>query len=367
MRRRRGALRAIRLSRTAAALVLVLALIIIPGSAMAERTIALSSGTFAFEAEPGDSGEGEVIVMNDGDEPLKALVYITDVQVDDSGKQEFVVPQRQGANILTTPASWFRIFMPADSKSVGNTPYLEMEPGERIPIRFEFSPPPGTPSGDHNVVIFFEMFELTQGSEGAAAQVSGRLGARVALRVIGPVIENLTIRPLDVPSFRIGNAVPFTFTVNNAGNTNKRVAVTAELLDRSERSVVASVVASDTAVLADSCYRFEGALNTETGRFGPHTLEVGVRYFLEDAATPAELIEQRTVWLLPMWVVLVLAFILFDLLVWAAARTYRSRRGAPGPSAPPGDILPPHAARATETSSASPPPLSAVDRPAVTP
>ena len=367
MRRRRGALRAIRLSRIATALVLVLGLTMIPGSAMAERTIALSSGTFAFEVEPGDSGEGEVIVMNDGDEPLKALVYITDVQVDDSGKQEFVVPQRQGASILTTPASWFRIFMPADSKAVGNTPYLELDVGERVPIQFAFSPPQGVPSGDHNVVIFFEMFELLQGNEGAAAQVSGRLGARVALRVIGPVIENLTIRPFDVPSFRIGNAVPFTFTVNNAGNTNKRVAVAAELLDRSERSVVASVVASDTAVLADSRYRFEGALNTGAGRFGPHTLEVRVRYFLEDAVTPTELIEQRTVWLLPMWVLLVLAFVLFDLLVWAAVRTYRSRRRAPGPSAPPGDVSPPRAARTTETSSASPPPLSVTDQPAVTP
>ncbi|HSQ21833.1 MAG TPA: hypothetical protein VLQ52_03425, partial [Coriobacteriia bacterium] len=223
MSRARRAPRAASFMRLVSVLALTLALVAIPGTAVAEKTIGLSSGTFAFEVEPGDTGEGEVIVSNDGDEPLKALVYVTDVKIDDAGEQDFVEPQRQGASILTTPASWFRIFMPADSKSVGNTPYIELDPGERLPIRFAFSPPAGTASGDHNVVIFFEMFELAEGSDGAAAQVSGRLGARVALRVTGPVIENLTIRPFDVPSFRIGNAVPFTFTVNNAGNTNKRV------------------------------------------------------------------------------------------------------------------------------------------------
>lgn len=364
MRRRRGALR---VPRIAAVLVLVLGLTMIPGSAMAERTIALSSGAFAFEVEPGDSGEGEVIVMNDGDEPLKALVYITDVQVDETGKQSFVQPQRQGASILTTPASWFRIFMPADSKAVGNTPYLELDVGERIPIQFAFSPPQGVPSGDHNVVIFFEMFELADSSEGAAALVSGRLGTRVALRVTGEVVENMSVRPFDVPGFRIGNMVPFSFTVNNAGNTNKRVAVTADLLDRSERSVVASVVASDTAVLADSRYRFEGALNTGAGRLGPHAFELKVLYFLEGAASPTELVEQRTVWLVPMWLLLLLVFIAFDLLVWAAVRSYRSRRRPPRTSAPSGDASSPQTDRPKYASSAGTAPLSESGAPSVVP
>jgi hypothetical protein len=312
--------------RIAAVLVVALLALGVPSAAFAERTIGLSSGSFAFEVDPGESGEGEVIVMNDGDEPLKALVYVSDVQVDDAGNQTFVQPQRQGASILTTPASWFRVFMPADSKAVGNTPYLELDVGERIPIKFEFSPPQGTASGDHNIVIFFEMFELTQGSEGAAAQVSGRLGARVALRVTGPVVENLTIRPFEVPGFRVGNVVPFTFTVNNAGNTNKRVDVSAALLDRSERSIVASVVASDTAVYADARYRFEGALDTGVGRLGPHTLEVRVRYFAEGATTPSELIEQRTVWLVPMWLVILLALLMLYALGYWMARWLRSAR-----------------------------------------
>lgn len=334
MRRPGRASGATTVSRILVLFVLVSMLLVSPGVAHAERTIALSSGSFSFEVAPGESGEGEVIVMNDGDEPLKALVYVVDVNIDDAGQQSFEVPQRGGASILTTPATWFRIFMPADSKSVGNTPYLEMDPGERIPIKFEFSAPQGTPSGDHNVVIFFEMFELTQGVDGAAAQVSGRLGTRIALRVAGEIVEQLSIRPFEVPAFRIGNTVPFTFTLNNGGNTNKRVAVTAELLDASERTVAASVVASDTAVFADSRYRFDGVLNTGAGRFGLHTVEVKAIYLLEGAATPTELIEQRTVWLVPLWAVLLAGFIVFDLLMYAALRVWRGRSRGPARGRP---------------------------------
>jgi hypothetical protein len=309
----------------------------LPQAAYAERTIALSSGSFSFDVDPGQSGEGEVIVMNDGDEPLKALVYMTDLEIDETGVHTFVEPRRDGASILTTPASWFRVFMPADSKAVGNTPYLELDVGERVPIRFAFSPPANTPSGDHNVVLFFEMFELSEGSEGAAALVSGRLGTRIALRVTGEVIENLTIRPFEVPAFRIGSAIPFNFTVNNSGNTNKRVAVTAELLDRSEQSVVASVVASDTPVYANARYRFDGALNTGVDRLGPHTVEVRVQYFLEGSANPTELVEQRSVWLVPLWAILVLAFIVLDVIGYAIIRARkrgRSRAGAATEAAP---------------------------------
>ena len=328
------------------ALVPILAALLgtIPTAAYAERTIGLSSGSFAFEVDPGETGEGEVVVTNDGDEPLKALVYVTDVIVDDIGGQTFEEPVREGAALLSTPASWFQVFMPEDSKSVGNTPYLEMDPGDRVPIRFAFSPPAGTPSGDHNIVIFFEMFEFDQGGEGAVAQVAGRLGARVAVRVTGEVIERLTIRPFDVPGFRIGNLVPFTFTVNNAGNTNKRVSVPADLLDRSEHSVVASVVASDTAIFADSRYRFEGALDTGAGRFGPHTLEVRLQYFLEGAQSPSELVEQRTVWLVPTWAVLLLLFLVFDGLVYGAVKAWRqrdrqSKRVSPEPAPASREIL----------------------------
>lgn len=317
-----------------------------PTPAFAEKTIGLSSGTFEFTVEPGQNGEGEVIVSNDGDEPLKALVYVSDLVVSETGEQTFTTPDRQNITSLLTPATWFRIYMPADSKAVGNTPYLELEPGEKIPIAFEFSPPPGTAPGDHNCVIFFEMFEFAGETEGTGAQVSGRLGTRVALRVNGQVVEKLTVRPFEVPGFVIGREVPFSFVVKNEGNLNKRVEVTAQVLSRSQTAVAQSVVATDTTIFPNSGREFTGSLVTGGSGIGPHTVEVRLQYMQDGAQLPSELIETRSVWLIPLWLVVLVGFIVVYALGYLVYRVMR-RRGPRQPREPeaPSDPKPPRSGR----------------------
>lgn len=315
-----------RLKRVAAVLALAVLLAAVPGVAHAEKTIGLSSGTFEFTVEAGQSGEGEVTVSNDGDEPLKVLVYVSDLTVSEAGEQTFTTPDRQNLTSLTTPATWFRIYMPADSKSAGNTPYLELEPGEKVPITFEFAPPGGTAPGDHNVVIFFEMFEFAGEIEGTGAQVSGRLGTRVALRVNGQVVEKLTIRPFEVPGFVIGREVPFRFVVKDEGNLNKRIEVTAAVLSRSQTAVAQSVVATDTTIFPNSGREFTGSLVTGGSGFGPHTVEARVQYFEDGAQLPSELVETRSVWLIPLWLVVLAGFIIVYLLGYLVYRAMRGRK-----------------------------------------
>ncbi|MHB1016575.1 MAG: COG1361 family protein [Coriobacteriia bacterium] len=306
----------------------------IPAPAFAEKTIGLSSGTFEFTVEPGQNGTGEVIVSNDGDEPLKALVYVSDLQVSETGEQTFTTPDRQNATSQATPATWFRIYMPADSKAVGNTPYLELEPGEKIPIAFEFAPPGGTAPGDHNVIIFFEMFEFAGDTEGTGAQVSGRLGTRVALRVNGQVVEKLTIRPFEVPGFVIGREVPFSFVIKNGGNLNKRVEVTAAVLSRSQTAVAQSVVATDTAIFPSSGREFTGSLVTGGSGLGPHTVEVRVQYMQDGAQLPSELVETRSVWLIPLWLVVLAGFIVVYALGYVIYRALSGRKTKGDPKPP---------------------------------
>lgn len=315
-----------RTPRLLAVAALLALLLVAPSSAFAAKTIGLSAGTFAFTVDAGAVGEGAVEVMNDGDEPLKALVYVADVKIDDKGGQTYVPPQREGAALLSTPASWFRIFMPADSKSVGNTPYIELEPGERIPIRFEFSPPQGTPPGDHNAMIFFEMFDLDGAGAESSARVGGRIGARVALRVNGEIVDKMQIRPFVVPGFVIGRETPFSFTLRNDGNVDKRVTVMASLLNRDERAVAEAVVATDTAVYAGSARQLSGVLASPGGRIGPHTVEVTVEYRAEGAQTPVQLVEKRTVWLLPYWLIVFAGFVVAYLVAYIV---YRLRRRHP--------------------------------------
>ena len=174
--------------------------------------------------------------------------------------------------------------------------------------------------------MFFEMFDFADNVEGSAVQVAGRIGARVALRVNGEVIEKMTVRPFEVPALRVGTEVPYRFTVTNGGNLNKSIVAWVTLLDRNENQVTASQVASETAVLARSNLAFSDTLDTVAGRFGPHTMEVRIQYIEEDSELPSEIVEQRTIWLIPVWLLSVAAVAVFGLTVWLAMRVSRGPR-----------------------------------------
>lgn len=306
--------------------------IVAPSAAFAEKTIALSSGSFSFEIDPGQTGSGEVVVINDGDEDIKVLVYVADVEISDTGEQSFPLPEREGANLLSSPATWMRVYMPEDSKAVGNTPYLELKPGQRVPVKFDFTPPRDANPGDHNIVMFFEMFDFLPESAGSASQVSGRIGARVQLRVKGQFVEKVEVRPFEVPAFQIGNSVPYRFTITNSGNVNERLSGTVSLLDRNEREVVSAEVASDTPVYAGSSLEISGEVTSVVSVIGPHTVEVLLQYLPQGASTPEEVVVTRTVWMFPLWLLIAVAASLFALVIWIGWRAARKRRGPGGPT-----------------------------------
>jgi len=210
----------------------VAALLALPTQALATKTLGLSSGSFRFDVAPGGSASGQVMISNDGNEPINVLVYAADQQVDATGNVTYTTPSRSDTNLLTKPSSWAQIAMPAFSKSFGNTPYVVMKPGDQIPIKFTFTIPPDVPPGDHDAMLFFEMFDLPQQGSNTQSQVTGRLGARVTLRVKGTITESLEIRPFVVPQVVAGSSVPYALTVRNNGNVDERVNVNVYLLDR---------------------------------------------------------------------------------------------------------------------------------------
>lgn len=314
---------------TTAALASALALtitLVVPVSAHATKTLGLSSGTFKFEAGPGETVGGKVIVTNDGDEPLKVLVYSSDQVVDDKGNISFVAPNRSDLTAMNQPSTWARISMPSDSKSLGNIPYLEIKPGQRVPVKFTYVVPPSVPPGDHNALIFFEMFEMPKAGEGLQSQVAGRLGARVTLRVKGDIVEKIEVRPFTVPSFVLGSAVPYEFTVRNLGNVDQRIGARAMLLNRNDSEVVTQTAIDGRVVFAGTNLEATGTLTAPSQPFGPMKVRIDVTPVEENGkATNAgadTITEVRTVWMLPMWLVIALGAIIvlaIARLIWMLA------------------------------------------------
>ena len=329
----------------AAAALLLAALVTLPSPAFATRTLGLSAGTFRFDLSAGQQGNGEVVVMNDGDEPLKVMVYASDQKVDDKGAVTYQTPTRADLTSLSLPSSWTTIKMPENSKSLGNIPYLELQPKQRIPVKFSITVPPGVAPGDHNVIIFFESFEPPKPGQGAQSNVAGRLGARVTLRVAGTLVHKLEVRPFSVPAYVIGGGVPFDFLVRNEGNVDQRIGARVLLLDRNDSEVQRTTAIDGRTSFAGTDIEASGTLIADKMPIGPFKVRLDVSP-VDDTGkainSGADTIsESRTVWLIPYWLIalVVVAIVLvFARVVWVAAAraTRRTDKRLDEQAAPPG-------------------------------
>lgn len=307
-----------------------------PAPAIAERTLSLSAGSFAFEVNPGEEKTGEVVVINDGDEPIKVLVYTADQLIDEAGDITYRVPDRNDPEFARRPTSWVRIRMPTEAKAIGNTPYLELEPGQRIPVSFVFQPPANAEPGDQNVVLFFEMFELAGGAGGAVTQVSGRIGSRLQMRVMGEHTERLDVRPFVVPAFRLGGDIPYSLTIQNTGNLDQRLSAAVLLLDRNGVELTRQEPLLATLVFADSNKQLDGSLIPARQLLGRFTVQAEI-YKVNDDGTIAQeteaYLEQRSIWLVPWWPVLTLGaalLILAGRVAWSVVEKRRKNASTPG-------------------------------------
>ncbi len=308
-----------------------------PTSAFAERSIGVSAASFDFTAAQGEAGEGEVWVSNEGDEPITVRVYASDQVVEDDGTVTFVTPSVD-ANPLQSPASWMTVTLPPDAKSIGNIPYIDMEPGDKARVAFRVGIPQGAVPGDHNIMLFFEMFDPDPTSGDQQARIFGRLGTRVKARVDGEIIEKVEVAPFTIPGYVLGTAVPYSFTVNNEGNVDQRVDVRMVELDSSGAEVSATEITSDTALYATSSLQKSGAIEDGATRIGRANYRLVVSY--PSQATGANGLiktteEERAVWVIPVWLPYVVGaalLMLFGAAIWASGRR-SAQRAAVAPHA----------------------------------
>ncbi len=300
----------------------VMLLAVLPGAAVAERTLGLSAGKFEFTVAAGQKGSGDVVVMNSGDEPLQVLIYAANQRVDDKGQVVYEVPNPENIDLIGNPASWLRLEIDAEQKALGNTPYIELEPGERVPVHFEFEVPDGVPPGDHQIMLFFQMIAKAAPKDSSGTAVSGRLGSRIRVRVLGDIVERIEVRPFAVRSFIIGDVIPWTLLIRNDGNIDKIVNGRIMLLDGSENEIESSAIATDTTVFAGSNVELSGSLGEKQNRIGRFIARFEMEYPKEgsDAAVPEVVVKERSVIIIPMWLAVALILVIGGFALWLSWR-----------------------------------------------
>ncbi|MDZ4063177.1 MAG: hypothetical protein U1E22_00755, partial [Coriobacteriia bacterium] len=277
---------------------------------------------------------GQVVAGNDGDEPIKVLVYAANQEVDEQGGVTYAAPNRADLSSMASPATWAKVTMPADSKSAGNIPYIELEPGEEVPIKFSFTPPQGVAPGDHNAMMFFEMFDFPKGGDTSQSQVTGRLGARVRLRVAGDIVEQMEVRPFELPSFVVGDSIPYSFSLRNFGNVDQRMTADVLLLNRAGEEIGRQTAIASKLVFANESFAASGTI-APPSPFGHFTVRV-LSQAVDDDGVPIpgkqSLIKELPAWIVPLWLAVAAGVIavlfVFGLIWWLAGRNAvrRSRK-----------------------------------------
>lgn len=312
--------------------VVMTAVLAAPSFAFAgKQSLSLSNGELRyFEVTPGKVVTGTLEVTNDGTQQLKVLVYAGDQTVDSKGNVTFSVPSRADLTQYVKPSTWMTIKMPANSKSFGNVPYLDLKPGQRVPVHFSVEVPGGVAPGDHNVYLFFEMYVPPDPTTGTSGQVSGRLAARITLRVKGPVIDKLEVGSISVQRFTIGDSLPYSFRINNLGNIDKRASAAVALLRPNGNIVVKEQPVTASLIYANSSREVTGTLKVNGLHLGKLNFTVQVVQ-LDELGQPLPnvptLQQQVAVWLVPLWALIVagvvLVLLVIGLIWWAASAAGR--------------------------------------------
>lgn len=329
LRRSNGKPAGIRARHIAFALACVaLWMLAVPTPALATKTLSLSTGSIQISLPAGGSGSGSVVVANTGTEIIDALVYVADARVDAKGMPVYDQPSAGARPTPRSAATWIGLQMPPGSADLAGRPTLRLKAGEQATVSFAETVPPNARPGDHNAVIFFEMYQPDPADpKGAVSKVTGRIGARVVTQVQGEIRDSLKVVGFTVPGLVIGDKAPYSFTVVNDGNVDKRYTARVAAPPAPE-----SVAASAGVAYAGDKSSYAGIVSLGGAGIGPTTvvLTVGHTVVSRDSTASAEVDEiTRTaqVVVVPLWVVLTAGGFVAVAVLWLAwYLTMRRRR-----------------------------------------
>jgi hypothetical protein len=306
----------------------LLAGLLAPGPAFAVKTLSLSTGTIQLSLPAGGSGGGSITVANTGTEIIDALVYVADARIDAKGMPVYERPKAGVRLEPRSPATWVGLQMPPGARDIAGTPAIHLKAGDQTIVSFTETVPPNARPGDHNAVVFFEMFEPDPASPtGAVSKVTGRIGARIVTKVQGQIRDSLLVTGLKIPGFVIGDSAPYSFTVVNDGNVDKRYTATLGLA-----SAPPSMVATSGVAYAGDKTAYSGVVSLKGAAIGPATVVLLVEHRLvsrDGSATPAAKVirQEQQLFVVPWWLAVLIAAIVAVAVLWLLwFFTMRSRR-----------------------------------------
>lgn len=287
---------------------------------------------FVYSLTPGETFGDTVAVSNLGDRPIDFVIYPADAfNVRDEGGFTAV---RDG-ELSTDVGSW--ITLAAQTYTV--------EPGSRIDVPFSITVPQDAEPGDHAGAILATDSDL--GSVGADQadpnlQVRERVGARVYVRVEGPLSPDLRIDRIDVSRTSPSFAVPFfssdgraevTWEITNTGNTRLQPTTVLKVKGLFGRTI-RTLPPQELPELLPGSNIVRSEVLTGLPPLERLTVELTV------TAQDAEVVGTYSYWVVPWQFVLLLALLVVLAYLWQRHRRRRQEADGAAPAPRPREKVP---------------------------
>ncbi|SDK97718.1 WxL protein peptidoglycan domain-containing protein [Streptomyces indicus] len=181
---------------------------------------------FAHEADPGAEIEDSATIANTSDEALTFRVFATDaVNTPQGGAFALLPVEREPKDVGT----WIRL----GRKDAARDTTLTVEARQRVDIPFRMKVPADASPGDHigGIVALNTKVESVRKKDKVQVGVQRSVGARMYLRVNGPVAPDLAVESVSVA--RSAPLIPWisdaradvTYVLVNRGNVRLRPTV----------------------------------------------------------------------------------------------------------------------------------------------
>ncbi len=267
---------------------------------------------FVYTLRPGTVLRDYVTVLNIGRKPVRLNLYTVDAyNVPEDGAFALRNPEEPKTGV----GGWIRL---------GRQSRIKLAPGKGMRIPFEVAVPENAEPGDHAgaIVAANSRLEKTKNKGDVTFDVRRRVGARMYLRVEGPLVPELSVSKFEtdatvplIPYVTGDGDVAVDWSVTNSGNVRLDPDASIELLG--PMGGVIDEVSLDVPELLPG-----GVLNgTSAFDVLPPYGKLSARMKVTSDEASAEV--SRTIWSVPWLPVLLLA--VFAAALWLRRRRRRGR------------------------------------------
>lgn len=204
-------------------------------------------------------------------------------------------------------------------------PKIAVAPQQIVDFKYDINIPNDAEAGGHYGVVFFSTQPPQASGSSSQVSISSMVGSLILITIDGDISEKLVLNTFEFPRIIMSGDLNIKTRLSNRGNVHLKP--TGEISIKSMISSLSNAVAFNPErgnILPNTVRSFNNVWMYNIFKdIGPHQIELKLTYGEENQIITA----QDTVWILPWWLISVLALIMVIIIAVIIKKSRKKSRG----------------------------------------